>query len=132
MPYPAPPRPQRVRTPTRLYDPTTGKGGSERAGFVGTGGENQPGRLSVEEIDFIHDPQELHKALMVIDADLQRFADQDDTDFTGLEELVRLTETVQNAFAVRLVQEDTPMRELTEDEKVKFRGLLDSARARSH
>ncbi|MAD43610.1 MAG: hypothetical protein CMH98_01275, partial [Oceanospirillaceae bacterium] len=133
MPYPAPPRPTRparVRTPIKVYDPTSGKHVSPSSKLVSFGGE--------EFVDFHDLPNldDLHECFAVIDTRLQeQIKKSGEADTHLLKEVVDLadqiydysTGKIQNAFATRLVQDDTPMRELTEEERTKHKGLVDSA-----
>ena len=129
MPYPAPPRPTRTtrtRTPRKVYDPTTGTQVLPSSNLVSFGGE-----------DFSLNLDELHECFAVIDKRLNEQIEKlGEADLNLLKEVVDLADNVyefsqgnvQHAFASRLVQDDTPMRELTPEEIEKHGGLVDSAR----
>ena len=73
---------------------------------------------------------------MAVDKDLQRiYADSEEhlVDINALKRDLECVDIIQDVYASRAVaqrlqQDDTPMRELTPEERIKFKGLVDAAR----
>ena len=149
MPYPSIPLPtsSRVRTAPKKYDPKTGK-----PGYLVTdngGKDNSAGWLTLETIaerdnlDYAKLSAEIRNFDRTI-ADLHSklWGTQHDGELNiAMDELACFVDcsadvyddvlAAENALAViksRMEQEDSPMRELREDEKTKYQGLVDSAR----
>ncbi|MAD43559.1 MAG: hypothetical protein CMH98_01015, partial [Oceanospirillaceae bacterium] len=133
-PWPAQPLPsKRVSKQPQRFDPTPKKGHKARLVVENLGEEEF--ELGENSLRSLFTKAELDSAVHQIDQRLQRIASENFKDINSLEADIACLTQMQldcEAWAAkpakRLEQEATPMRELTEEEKVKYKGLVDVAR----
>ena len=115
------------------YDPVTGKLiGSAHLACIEVGeSANVCDESDLVGVSFEDDPlsdRELQEAFAIIDRTFQRAVKSQEAELNILNDYVKLSSDIHEAFATRLVQEATPMRELTYEEIEKHKGLVDAAR----
>ena len=133
LPWPAAPLPsKRVSKVPQRFDPTPKKR-SARFAVETLGGEGE--FVSEITLQSLYAKRDLDKYVDQIDRRLQKIASENFNDINSLEADIACLTQLQidsEAFAAkplsRLEQEATPMRELTEEEKEKYKGLVDVAR----
>ena len=126
-PWPAQPLPsKRISKVPKRFDPAPENPKHARLVDVVGGEEGDSGE---KDLGSLFQKFELETAMFNIDKRLQRIADKNFNDINSLEaDIASLTKIHEALETSRLEQDATPMRELSEEEKEKYKGLVEVAR----